>query len=64
MFKQSSHFGLKVDNNQIFIKDLGSSTGTFVRLKNGSPLILNKSQLIMINTHAGFYVKSVINTEG
>lgn len=35
-----------------------------MKLKNGHPIILNKSQLVMINSHAGFYLKNVVNTEG
>ena len=48
-----------LSNPKLFIKDLGSTSGTFVKLKSNNPLILDKNLLIMLTAHLGFYVEEI-----
>lgn len=64
-FEKNEVYGQNVKENlikmlstpKIFVKDIGSKTGTFVKLKTNNPLMLCEGNLIMITGHLGFFVE-------
>ena len=45
-----------LSNPKLLIKDLGSKTGAFVKLKSNNPILLDKNFMVMLTGHLGFFV--------
>ncbi len=49
---------IKIENNQIRVRDVGSQGGVYVKLNHNTPLFLQQDQFIMFNDVAGMLIKN------
>ena len=45
-----------LSNPKLLIKDIGSKTGAFAKLKSNNPILLDKNLMVMLTGHLGFFV--------
>lgn len=45
-----------LSNPKLLIRDLGSKTGAFAKLKSNNPIVLDENLMVMLTGHLGFFV--------